>query len=103
MCEAMERSMVEMAEAAGWRVRVRRTQPSIPGSFVHESGTARMGDDPARSVVNAYGQCWEAPNLFLCGGAVFPTIGWQNPSLTMLALTIRTCRFIEQALTRRTL
>ena len=56
----------------------------------HLNGTCRMGDDPRRSVVNADGRSWDIPNLWVCDGSVFPTVGGVNPSLTIQALACRT-------------
>ena len=56
----------------------------------HLNGTARMGTDPARSVVNADCGSWDIPNLWICDGSVFPTVGGVNPSLTIQAIACRT-------------
>ncbi|EQB05507.1 choline dehydrogenase [Sphingobium quisquiliarum P25] len=56
----------------------------------HLNGTARMGDDPATSVVNADCRSWDIPNLWICDGSVFPTVGGANPSLTIQAIACRT-------------
>ncbi len=56
----------------------------------HLNGTARMGDDPATSVVNADCRSWDIPNLWVCDGSVFPTVGGVNPSLTIQAIACRT-------------
>lgn len=64
-------------------------QPSIPGLFVHEVGGARMGREPRGSVVNRFCQCWDAPNLFVTDGACWVSSGWQNPTLTEMAITAR--------------
>ncbi|WP_369426091.1 GMC oxidoreductase [Croceibacterium aestuarii] len=56
----------------------------------HLNGTARMGDDPATSVVDADCRSWDVPNLWLCDGSVFPTVGGVNPSLTIQAIACRT-------------
>lgn len=56
----------------------------------HLNGTARMGDDPAKSVVNADCRSWDIPNLWICDGSVFPTVGGVNPSLTIQAIACRT-------------
>ena len=60
-----------------------------PGIAIHEVGTARMGADPATSVLNAYNQCHDIDNLFVTDGASFCSSAWQNPSLTFMALTVR--------------
>jgi choline dehydrogenase-like flavoprotein len=56
----------------------------------HLNGTARMGDDPASSVVDADCRSWDIPNLWVCDGSVFPTVGGCNPSLTIQAIACRT-------------
>jgi choline dehydrogenase-like flavoprotein len=56
-----------------------------------DNGTARMGDDPASSVVNAECRCWDIPNLWICDGSVFPTVGGVNPSLTIQAIAPGQC------------
>ncbi len=56
----------------------------------HLNGTARMGDDPAASVVNADCRSWDIPNLWVCDGSVFPSVGGVNPSLTIQAIACRT-------------
>jgi choline dehydrogenase-like flavoprotein len=61
----------------------------------HLNGTARMGDDPADSVVNADCRCWDIPNLWICDGSVFPTVGGVNPSLTIQAIACRTADRIK--------
>ena len=56
----------------------------------HLNGTARMGDDPATSVVDSDCRSWDIPNLWVCDGSVFPTVGGVNPSLTIQAIACRT-------------
>jgi choline dehydrogenase-like flavoprotein len=65
-----------------------------PGSAIHENGGARMGNDPKRSVLNEYNQCWDCENLFVADGACFPYAPFANPTLTIMALTVRTCDYI---------
>lgn len=66
----------------------------IPGMYVHEVGGARMGTSPEDSVVNQWGQLWEADNVFVTDGACWVSSGWQNPTLTEMAITARACDFI---------
>ena len=61
----------------------------------HLNGTARMGDDPQTSVVNADCRSWDIPNLWICDGSVFPTVGGVNPSLTIQAIACRTADRIK--------
>ena len=62
----------------------------------HLGGTVRMGDDRRTSVVDADCRSWDVPNLFVCDGSVFPTVGGVNPSLTIQAIALRTADRIEQ-------
>jgi len=62
----------------------------------HHMGTTRMHDDPARGVVDANCRVHGAPNLFVAGSSVFPTSGWANPTLTILALTLRLADHLRQ-------
>ncbi len=73
---------------------------STPGMFVHEVGGARMGDDPRSSVVDPSGRTWDVPNLYVTDGACWPTSGWQNPTLTEMAITARACAHAVDALRR---
>jgi choline dehydrogenase-like flavoprotein len=83
--------MSQLADLAEVRLIGPDTEPRPPGTAVHECGTARMGRDPANSVVDPDNQCWEARGLYLTDGACFPSQGNQNPTLTILALTARAC------------
>ena len=69
---------------------------SIPGSAIHEVGGARMGIDPAESVVDPNNQCWEAKGAYVTDGAAFASIGIQNPTLTIMALTARACAHVTR-------
>ena len=62
----------------------------------HLNGTARMGDDARNSVVDSDCRSWDIPNLWICDGSVFPTVGGVNPSLTIQAIACRTADRIAQ-------
>jgi len=64
----------------------------------HHLGATRMGHDPASSVVDADGRVHGLDNVFLAGGSVFPTGGCANPTYTIVALSIRLARHLEQTL-----
>jgi choline dehydrogenase-like flavoprotein len=66
----------------------------------HLAGTARMGDHPDKSVVNADCRTWDIPNLWVCDGSVFPTTGGVNPSLTITAIGMRTADRIKRLAAR---
>jgi choline dehydrogenase-like flavoprotein len=55
----------------------------------HFMGTARMGTDPKTSVVNAWNQSHDVPNLFLVDGSSFVTGGAVGPTPTIGALALR--------------
>ena len=55
----------------------------------HHIGTTRMGTDERTSVVNAECQVHSVHNLFVAGSAVFPTSSQANPTLTLVALSLR--------------
>jgi choline dehydrogenase-like flavoprotein len=55
----------------------------------HHMGTTRMHDDPRQGVVDRDGRVHGVPNLYLAGCSVFPTGGYINPTLTIVALAIR--------------
>jgi choline dehydrogenase-like flavoprotein len=55
----------------------------------HHLGTARMGNDPRTSVVDANCRVHGLENLFVAGGAVFPTSSQANPTLSIIALALR--------------
>jgi choline dehydrogenase-like flavoprotein len=57
-------------------------------------GTARMGDDPATSVVGRYGEAHDVPGLFIVDGSVFVTSSGVNPTATICALAKRTAQHI---------
>jgi choline dehydrogenase-like flavoprotein len=64
----------------------------------HIIGTARMGDDPAASVVDRDLRSHDHPNLFLVGSAVFPTSATANPTLTIAALSLRVTEAVQRSL-----
>lgn len=64
------------------------------GAAIHESGGARMGFTPEDSVVNAWGQCWDVPNLYVTDASAFAGSGTSGTTLTIMAQTIRACRHL---------
>ncbi|HTO42549.1 MAG TPA: GMC family oxidoreductase [Burkholderiales bacterium] len=62
----------------------------------HINGGAAMGSDPATSVVNRYGQCWDVPNVFVTGAALFPQNSCYNPTGTIGALAYWTADAIKR-------
>jgi len=84
-------SAAEMLDAAGAKdIRV-TSGVEMPGMAIHELGTARMGHDPKKSVLNPFNQSHDVKNVFVMDGASFVSSACQNPTLTMMAITVRAC------------
>ncbi|HEX8668390.1 MAG TPA: GMC family oxidoreductase, partial [Allosphingosinicella sp.] len=80
-----------------------RTDPLIsshPIGGYHHMGTTRMGDDPKSSVTDAAGRIHGIGNLWVAGSSLFPTGSWANPTLTIVALALRTADSIDRELAR---
>lgn len=77
----------EILEAAGAR-QIHPPQPNVLNSPGHLLGTARMGTDPERSVVNAWGRSHDVRNLFIVDGSIWVTSGGVNPTSTIQALAL---------------
>lgn len=65
-----------------------------PGRIIHEVGTTRMGDDPAKSVLNSNCQAHDCKNLFVVDAGPFVSQADKNPTWTILALSWRTSDYI---------
>ena len=70
----------------------------LPPAGWHLMGTARMGTDPARSVVDAHGRSHDVKYLFIVDGSIFPTSGGVNPTNTIQALALYVADYIKQNL-----
>jgi choline dehydrogenase-like flavoprotein len=76
----------EILTAAGaTNLYTSRTVLNTPG---HLLGTCRMGNDPERSVVNAWGRSHDVKNLFIVDGSVWVTSGGVNPTTTIQAVAL---------------
>ena len=88
-----------LREAGAENISVSRNL-TVPGRIIHELGTARMGGDRKKSVLNKWNQIWDAKNVFVTDGAAFVGAANQNPTLTILALTIRACEYLSDEMKR---
>jgi choline dehydrogenase-like flavoprotein len=105
----MAETAAEMLEAAG----AKNVAPYIqagndgadgsPGWAIHETGTARMGTDAKRSVLNAFQQSHDVPNLFVMDGSGFVSSACQNPTLTIMALAVRSTDYLLEEMRKGTL
>ena len=90
LIEFGKRKVMEVMYAAG------ATQVVQESRYAHLVGAARMGKDPATSVVDKFGRSHDIPNLFICDGSILPTQGSANPGLTIHALAARTADYLIQ-------
>jgi len=67
----------------------------------HHMGTTRMHGDPSRGVVDARGRVHGTANLYVAGSSVFPTPGFANPTLTIVALAVRLARHLSERVNGR--
>jgi choline dehydrogenase-like flavoprotein len=100
MREDMKQQAAEMLEAAGATEVSTYEQRYWPGEGIHEMGGARMGRDPDTSVLNGNNQAHDVPNLFVTDGACMTSAGWQNPSITYMALTARAVNYAVNEMKR---
>ena len=70
------------------RVEIGAGAPPDPNAH-HHMGTTRMHRDPRRGVVDEHARVHGIANLFVAGSSVFPTSGFANPTLTIVALALR--------------
>ncbi|MCB0686595.1 MAG: GMC family oxidoreductase [Saprospiraceae bacterium] len=89
----IKEQIAEMLEVAGLKDIATSESKPVFGATVHEMGTARMGHDPKTSVLNAYNQCHDVPNLFVTDGSCMVSSGNVSTSLTYMALTARACKY----------
>ncbi|WP_419252755.1 FAD-dependent oxidoreductase [Caulobacter sp. ErkDOM-YI] len=94
--DSFERTTAAMGDALGasgqgrlcWPVQ-RTDYVAISSASRHHMGTTRMHADPKHGVVDADCRVHDTANLYVAGSSVFPTSGIANPTLTLLALTLR--------------
>lgn len=102
MTDAAVDTAATMMKKAGFRNIQKSNLGQPPGLAIHEVGTARMGKDPAESVLNGYNQCHDVPNLFVTDGASFCSSAAVNPSLTFMAITARAVDYaVKEVKSRR--
>jgi choline dehydrogenase-like flavoprotein len=92
----------ELFHACGWEIVCKTDQVNPPGYSIHEVGTCRMGDDPKKSVLNKWCQSHDVKNLLVVDGASFVTAGWQNPTMTILALSMRASEHLAEEMSKGT-
>ena len=89
---------VESMQAAG-ALEVWKDPVAESTAGPHLLGTARMGTDPERSVVNEWGRSHDVKNLFVIDGSIFVTAAAVNPTCTIQALALYIADTIKKNLT----
>ncbi len=91
----MMESGAEIMDAAGARnIRPYMVPDRTPGLGIHEVGVARMGKDSKTSVLNQFQQSHDVRNLYVMDGACFTSSACQNPTLTIMALAVRSTDYL---------
>jgi choline dehydrogenase-like flavoprotein len=98
IAERANQDAVRMLIAAGFENVAPFASVRAPGGAVHEMGTARMGHDPATSVLNGRNQAHDVRNLFITDGSCMVSTGSTNPSLTYMALSARAANYAADLL-----
>jgi choline dehydrogenase-like flavoprotein len=93
----------ELFHDAGWEIICKTDRVNPPGYSIHEVGTCRMGNNPKKSVLNQWCQSHDVKNLFVVDGASFVTCGWQNPTMTILALSMRASEYLAGQMGQRSI
>lgn len=95
MWKAQTRSLLEICSKMKGTV-YNDFGPGPSGFASHEVGTVRMGKDPETSALNGYCQSHEVANLFVTDGSCFTTSSEKNPTLTIMALSMRAADYIKK-------
>ena len=101
MRRAMQLFAGSIAACAHGRVRLTEDilKPDfrgLVGISCHHMGTTRMSEDPRTGVVDANLRVHGIDNLYICSSSTFPTGGWANPTLTIVALAVRLAGHIRR-------
>jgi choline dehydrogenase-like flavoprotein len=97
MARAMRQDVMDVLDA----MKLENPTPpsedlSVFGKNIHECGTARMGNDPKKSVLNRFNQVHDLKNVFVTDGAAFVTQGCYEPTLTIMAISARAADYIAE-------
>jgi choline dehydrogenase-like flavoprotein len=90
--QAMNKGLQQIVSELSGDVFPDNSGPS--GLASHEVGTIRMGKDPKTSALNSFCQSHEVKNLFVTDGSCFTTSSEKNPTLTIMALSMRAAEYI---------
>ena len=100
MMKASVAAFADVCREAGFEVLHTNDKPLPPGYSIHELGTCRMGEDKKKSVLNQWNQSHDIKNLFVVDGSSFVTGGTQNPTMTILSLSMRASEHMAGEMTK---
>ena len=94
--QEMGRTGLGRVQLADWLLDDDSSWPSFLSGGWHHMGTTRMHVNPRQGVVNSDCKVHGIDNLYVAGSAPFPTAGAPNPTLTLIALTLRLSDYLRQ-------
>jgi choline dehydrogenase-like flavoprotein len=104
MIPDMAQTAAEMLDAAGAKnIQPFMVRDRVPGYGIHEMGGARMGASRKESVLNQFQQSHDVSNLFVMDASSFPSGGCQNPTLTIMAMAVRSTDYLMNEMKRGTI
>jgi choline dehydrogenase-like flavoprotein len=89
MWEHGKQSLKDLLQASGGEYQGAAEAPDMAGTSLHETGTLRMGSDPAKFVTNRFGQTHDVPNLYVCDASLFPNCTDKTTTISILAFSLR--------------
>lgn len=99
MAKAMLQHLMDILDAMKLDSRVMpKKELSVFGKNIHECGTARMGNDPKKNVLNRFNQVHDVKNVLVTDGACFVTQSCYEPTLTIMAISARAADHLAEEL-----
>ena len=92
------RTGVGRVQILDWLLEDDVTWPSFLSGGFHHMGTTRMHDDPGQGVLDGNAKVHGVGNLYVAGASAFPTSGAPNPTLTLIALSLRLSDHLKDAM-----
>ena len=97
LCGVLGRALGRMH--GRFRINARTVSTEYVGTYQsHQLGTTRMSSEADAGVVDPNLRCHDIPNLYVSGSSVLPTFGFANPTLTIVALTLRLAEHLRRSL-----
>lgn len=94
ICEEFDRLNLPKPVLSDWLDQKEGWEPNF-SDRAHPTGTTRMADDPKQGVVDSNSQVHGVEGLFIAGSSVFPTAGYANPTLMIVAMSLRLADWLK--------